>query len=231
MFIFCDYINDDLLFILKANQWKTLQYISLLICFECDAGDRQNTYFSRGSGTQTASRFSSTSCRGSSYFFFCWPWWRPSLGRPPVPACRTSTGTPPIQCKSLLLFLPSSLCAVSLPCNYLLSHRTRLAHRLERPDDLETPRSMLLYKRVRAYSAASLRGRIPKARAVSLFHHKNWRDSKTLFWYIHIYIYTKIATILRQAMRTKTYSHHWDNIVTLLWNSLQWLWRNCSQCR
>jgi len=66
----------------------------------CCTGDRQDTDFSPGSGTQTASRFSSTSCRGSSYFSCCWPWWRPSLGRPPVPACRTSTGTPPIQCKS-----------------------------------------------------------------------------------------------------------------------------------
>lgn len=139
MFILYKWYN--LLFILKVNQLKRLQYISLLLCFGCDAGDRQNTHFSRGSGTQTASRFSSTSCRGSSYFSFCWPWWRPSLGRPPVPACRTFTGTPPIQCKSLLLFLPSSLRAASLPCNYLLSHRTRLAHRLGLPDDLETPRS------------------------------------------------------------------------------------------
>lgn len=70
----------------------------------CVTGDRQNITFSPGSGTQTASRFSSTSCRGSSYFSCCWPWWRPSLGRPPVPACRTSTGTPPIQCKSAPYF-------------------------------------------------------------------------------------------------------------------------------
>lgn len=35
--------------------------------------DRQNIPFSPGSGTQTASRFSSTSCRGSSYFSCCWP--------------------------------------------------------------------------------------------------------------------------------------------------------------
>ena len=102
MFIYFANVNDNRLLILKASRLKNIsQYINTLICFGCGTGDRQIPHFSRGSGTQTASRFSSTSCRGSSYFSFCWPWWRPSLGRPPVPACRTSTGTPPIQCKSL----------------------------------------------------------------------------------------------------------------------------------
>lgn len=51
------------------------------------------------SATRTASRFSSTSCPGSFFFSCCLLWWRPFHGRPPVPACRTYTGTPPIQCE------------------------------------------------------------------------------------------------------------------------------------
>lgn len=42
-----------------------------------------------------------------------------------MPACRTSTGTPPIQCKSLQLSFHRSVFsyAASLPRNYPLSHR------------------------------------------------------------------------------------------------------------
>lgn len=98
-------INNNMLFYEIDLSRRCSEFINHnLSWIICVTGDRQNITFSPGSGTQTASRFSSTSCRGSSYFSCCWPWWRPSLGRPPVPACRTSTGTPPIQCKSAPYF-------------------------------------------------------------------------------------------------------------------------------
>jgi hypothetical protein len=98
--------------------------------------------------------------------------------------------------------LSSSLCAASLPCNYLLSHRTRFTHRLGQSDNLETLRCMLFYEQVRAYLATSLRGRIHKARAFLCSIIRTRRAvSRSLN------MCTRIATTLRRVMRTKTYSH------------------------
>lgn len=155
----------------------------IIICLGYGAGGRQDIPFSRGSGTQTASRFSSTSCRGSSYFSCCWPWWRPSLGRPPVPACRTSTGTPPIQCKSALLpLLFSRLSAPHLFCVIIFYHTGHWDSRARtNSDGLEMPRSMLTLRAgSRTFNRQSLRGRIPGARVSSLFHPKNRWDGEAL---------------------------------------------------
>lgn len=220
-------INNSLFSSRKLHRkCRKISYNSLIIIrlVMCDAGDRQNTYFSPGSGTQTASRFSSTSCLGSSYFSFYWPWWRPSLGRPPVPACRTSIGTPPIQCKSqYYTFVSFSFISTSASSFFRIIIFYHTGHFREpscassNSDALEMPRSMLLYEQICAYPVF-----VGEYRALSLFHRKKWgrkeeSESKILFKYVQ----AGIATALQRDTKAKN-SALPDNIVTLPRYMIRW---------
>lgn len=138
MFIHSANINNNLLFILKANRLKTFRYTRFANLFwMCDAGDRIHIFL-----VEAVHKRPQDSAR------------RHAVVHPISPSVGRDGGLPSgghlFPSAGHLLELHQSnvshfysfclLCAAfSLLYNYLLSHRTRLARRLGRPDDLETP--------------------------------------------------------------------------------------------